>query len=740
MNESFDRTPRQADELDELEHAAQRVQQKARAELGITGEEREAEPFRKVLKEEGVSAYPLFALAVLSFVNIFFFYAFGVLTPDISRSLGLGVGAFAAINALDTLAISFSPLPMAWLTQRKARRALLSIVTAIAWSLLTLYAGFVVGLVGLLFVVVLDGISTGSAVALHRPLLLDSYPARVRMRVLSAYSASDVGLALVLAPLFVAALTGIFNLTWRGVFVVLGVVSLLGTLIAARLRDPGFGRFDTERVRKTVRETHDDGAASTDERHDVQLRFFEIFRRLLLIPTVRRLAIGVMVLGIFQIPYQTFVAFYLDQRWGLDATQRGLFSALVAFVGMVSLAVFAKRGEKMFGDDPARVLRLAGILLSLTVVAITSAALMPAFPLVIAMFALGNAFNIVLFPALYGVLLSIVDARWRAHLSAVLGIFTSAGGLFGAFFLGGIEQEFGITGAMVSLIIPGVLGSLIVGSARHFVGGDIDRLIGQVVEEEEIARIHSTGGRLPMLACRGIDFSYGTLQVLFDIDFTVDEGEMVALLGVNGAGKSTLLKVVSGIGLPSKGTVRFQGQDVTYLDAERRLRLGITQVPGGRAVFPPLSVVENMRVYGYALGRSGESVDEAIDRCFAAFPQLAARRNQPANTLSGGEQQMLGLCKALILRPRLLLIDELSLGLAPIVVGQLLDMVKEINSEGTAVVLVEQSVNIALSVARHAYFMERGEIRFDGPADELLQRGDLLRAVFLEGARRAEAP
>src|SRR5207237_10024181 len=127
--------------------------------------------------------------------------------------------------------------------------------------------------------------------------------------------------------------------------------------------------------------------------------------------------------------------------------------------------------------------------------------------------------------------------------------------------------------------------------------------------------------------------SYGRRQVLFDVDFTGADGEMVPLLGVNGAGKSTLLKVISGIGLPTKGSVRFRGQDVTYLDAERRLRLGITQVPGGRAVFPPLSVVDNLRVYGYALQRNGETIDDAIERCSQTFPRLAERRNQLASTL-----------------------------------------------------------------------------------------------------------
>src|SRR5205085_5286506 len=133
----------------------------------------------------------------------------------------------------------------------------------------------------------------------------------------------------------------------------------------------------------------------------------------------------------------------------------------------------------------------------------------------------------------------------------------------------------------------------------RFVNADIDRMIDQVVEEEEIRRIHSGGGRLPMLSCRSVDFSYGKVQVLFGVDFTVDDGEMVALLGVNGAGKSTLMKVVSGIGLPTRGSVRYRGQEITYLDAERRLRLGVTQVPGGRAVFGPMTVVENLRSYGY---------------------------------------------------------------------------------------------------------------------------------------------
>ena len=151
-----------------------------------------------------------------------------------------------------------------------------------------------------------------------------------------------------------------------------------------------------------------------------------------------------------------------------------------------------------------------------------------------------------------------------------------------------------------------------------------------------------------------------------------------------------------------------------------------------------MTVVENLRSYGYTLAGERGAVDKAIESSFEAFPRLYERRNSLASTLSGGEQQMLGLSKGLMLRPRLLLIDELSLGLAPVIVGQLLDMVRRINADGTAVVLVEQSVNIALNLVEHAYFMEKGEMRFDGRADELLARDDLLRAVFLQGAGAAK--
>jgi ABC-type branched-subunit amino acid transport system ATPase component len=317
-----------------------------------------------------------------------------------------------------------------------------------------------------------------------------------------------------------------------------------------------------------------------------------------------------------------------------------------------------------------------------------------------------------------------------------LGLAIVQGGLTGNFLMQAFATRYGLRWAffVIALAILGS-GRAAARSART-VEADLDETVGALIEDHELRTRVSQGQHLPLLGVRHVDFSYGPVQVLFDVNFTVDDGEMVALLGTNGAGKSTLLRLISGISLPSRGSVHFRGSDITHVGPDSRVRLGISQVPGGRAVFGPMTVVDNLRVFGYTHGRDRRAVEAGIEASFAAFPSLAARADNLASTLSGGEQQMLGIAKAFVVRPRVLLIDELSLGLAPIVVGELLDTVREINAEGTAVVVVEQSVNIALALVDHAYFMEKGEIRFDGQADELASRPDLLRSVFLEGAAR----
>jgi ABC-type branched-subunit amino acid transport system ATPase component len=245
-----------------------------------------------------------------------------------------------------------------------------------------------------------------------------------------------------------------------------------------------------------------------------------------------------------------------------------------------------------------------------------------------------------------------------------------------------------------------------------------------------------TGSQEPgtLLSCRGIDMAYGPVQILFGVDFDVAKDEVVALLGTNGAGKSTLLKGICGLVKPKKGTVRFKGEDVTKLAADVTTKRGISLMPGGKGVFPTLTVAENLRLSTWLIRDDPERIELAREEVFELFPILAERHNQMAGNLSGGEQQMLALGSALMTRPELLMIDELSLGLAPTIVAQLLDVVREVHRRGSTIVIVEQSVNVALNLAERAVFMEKGEVRFEGPAADLLERPDILRSVFIAGA------
>lgn len=235
-----------------------------------------------------------------------------------------------------------------------------------------------------------------------------------------------------------------------------------------------------------------------------------------------------------------------------------------------------------------------------------------------------------------------------------------------------------------------------------------------------------------LLEVQGLDVAYGRVTVLHDVDFAVDSGEVVALLGTNGSGKSTLLKTLSGILRPRAGSLVFDGDDLTRMRPAEIVSRGVVQMPGGRATFPGLTVRENLTVGGVTVERSDR--DARVDEVLEQFPWLAGRAEQLAGSLSGGQQQMLALARALMTRPRVLMIDELSLGLAPSVVSELLGAVAALREREVAVVIVDQHVNLALECSDRAYFLERGRVQFSGPATELRGRRDLLRAVFFAGA------
>jgi branched-chain amino acid transport system ATP-binding protein len=233
-----------------------------------------------------------------------------------------------------------------------------------------------------------------------------------------------------------------------------------------------------------------------------------------------------------------------------------------------------------------------------------------------------------------------------------------------------------------------------------------------------------------LLEIEDVHVHYGKVAALKGVTLAVDEGEVVALIGANGAGKTTTLKTVSGVRPVTSGHIRFSGRELTGVAAHERVRLGISQAPEGRRIFPGMTVLENLEMGAYNRKGGMGTLGPDLERVFGLFPQLAERRKQSGGTLSGGEQQMLAIGRALMARPRLLLLDEPSMGLAPRLVTQIFEIVSEINSQGTTVLLVEQNAVQALQRATRAYVMETGRVVKSAPARDLLDDAEV-RAAYL---------
>ena len=232
-----------------------------------------------------------------------------------------------------------------------------------------------------------------------------------------------------------------------------------------------------------------------------------------------------------------------------------------------------------------------------------------------------------------------------------------------------------------------------------------------------------------MLELKNVSTFYGNIQALWNVNLTIDKGEIVTLVGANGAGKSTTLMSICGAVPIASGEILFEGQPIHKLKTDRIVRLGISQVPEGRLIFPDLSVLNNLELGAY-LRNDSAGIREDLDYVFQLFPILATRKQQPGGTLSGGEQQMLAISRALMARPKLLLLDEPSLGLAPIIIRQIFSIIRKVNDEGTTVFLVEQNANQALKVADRGYVMETGRITLHDKGEKLLANEDIRRAYL----------
>ena len=234
---------------------------------------------------------------------------------------------------------------------------------------------------------------------------------------------------------------------------------------------------------------------------------------------------------------------------------------------------------------------------------------------------------------------------------------------------------------------------------------------------------------MAMLEVKDLEVYYGMIQAIKGISFEVNEGEVIALIGANGAGKTTILHTISGLIAPKKGSITFEGQEITKIPAHKIVENGLAQVPEGRRVFPSLSVLQNLKLGAYTR-KDKDEIRETLEMVYSRFPRLEERKNQPAGTLSGGEQQMLAMGRALISHPKLLMLDEPSMGLAPILVEQIFKIIQTLHEAGTTILLVEQNAQAALSIADRGYVLETGKIVTSGTGTELLASPEIKKAYL----------
>jgi ABC-type branched-subunit amino acid transport system ATPase component/predicted MFS family arabinose efflux permease len=640
--------------------------------------------------------------------------ALGVLLPSIRAEFGVSLTFFTAVGSLVGVVAIGLQLPFGYLADRVERVRLLRLGTLLTAGSVAAQ-GAVPSVTTLVGARVVTGVGQGITTPASFPLMTDWFRPTSRTRVFGIYLAA-AQLGLVVGPITAGLLGDAFG--WRAALLFLGGLATLVACLTFLLREPARGAFE----RPDAVERPDPPAPG----------FAESYRAAASIATLRRLWYATPLLsarGIFSL---LVLPVFLFDIYGLSITQLGIVQTINGVLGLVALLLAGVIGDRLLTSRPGRYMAFMGLIAAMQAGVIAFISFRPPVLLAIAAVQVVVVLEAALTPAFYALIATVVPSRIRG-----LGIATQTPwqliGVIGAPFLIVLVEGIGLQRGILLFVPLLLLAGLILGTGASGVERDI-RAARAADAAEDALRQARERGTTPLLVCRDVQVAYGGVQVLFGVDLDVQEGEVVALVGTNGAGKSTLLRALAGTSEPSGGAVFFDDRDTTHLPPHSIAALGIVSMPGGAAVFPALSVAENLRAAAWTLRDDPQTVEQRTQEVLELFPVLRQRLDSPAGELSGGEQQMVGLSQALLMAPRLLLVDELSLGLAPSIVEQLLGVLRELNARGTTIVMVEQSLNVALTIADRAVFMEKGEIRFDGPTEELLARPDLVRSVFMGGA------
>jgi ABC-type branched-subunit amino acid transport system ATPase component/MFS family permease len=671
----------------------------------------------------GESAYPLVILFGLNAVDELDRTAFGILLPNIRKEFGIDLKTALGLVALSSIAALVLQVPIAQYADR-SKRIPLAITGAVVWALFSGMTGLATGII--ILTIARSGSSVGKAVVdpTHNSLLADYFPLETRSRVFSAHRAANAVGAFV-GPLSAGLLAYAFG--WRTPFFVFMVPTIIFCVLALRMREPIRGRW--ERAATGASEE----VVNTEE---IPASFAESWRTVQKVASLRRIWWSLPFLAVALVGFVTLASVLYEREFKLDERARGFAAAIAEPFQLVGIVLGSRFVTRRYINDMAGLIRfLATVALSTSVVFVAFA-LSPNIVVAVAMNCLISASLATLGPGILVAFSLAIPARARATGFSAASLWVIPG-LVILPFIGWVADKWNVRIGMLVMVPLFIIGSLILRSVSGVINEDIAQ-VWQATAARSEALYQRRHGEADLLLVRNVDAGYAGRQVLFGINIDVKEGEIVALLGTNGAGKSTLLKAISGIVEADHGAVVLDGRDITHAPPNEIAVLGISQMPGGAGVFGSLTIRENLQLAGWTKRRDPEQVAESTEAVLEMFPILRARLATAAADLSGGQQQMLALAMAFIARPRVLLIDELSLGLAPVIVGQMLPIVERLAADGVAIIMVEQSVNVALTVAQRAYFLERGTVRFSGPTAELLQRPDLLRSVFLSHASVGE--
>jgi len=687
---------------------------------GVGGE---AMPLRQGLKIGGTAM--ILALLLVNVIETFDQVAVQVLAPDIQKSLDVSKTSLQGITSIGGVVLVVATLPFAWLADRYARTKILSVATGI-WAFAILCTSLVTQWWGMGFARAGAGFGASARIPISPSLIADKYPIGVRTRMF-AFENLGRPLGLVVGPFIVGAVAAQASGAdgWRWAMVAIAIPAAFVAVFLLFLREPTRGANEQEAVLGKVLDADD----------EPPVRLSSVAARLKKVRTFRYLTLGIGMLGFALVSVPVRLSFLFDETYNFGAYKRGWVLSLTYIPALLVIPIAGRYGDRLFRRDPRWAVRLFGWLVVGYGVFITVGTQFHAVEPLILFVAIANACQLAAFTQIGPTISAVVPYRMRAQAFALIGFYIFLlGGFFGGLMVAAVADAYGERTAILTVVpFAALLGGFLVMRGAKYMKRDISLVVEELLDEqEEQRRIAANPDDVPVLQVHNLDTSYGPVQILFDVNVEVRRGEVLALLGTNGAGKSTLLKTISGLVIPDRGVVRMNGRTITLTDPEIRVAMGMIQVPGGECIFPGQTVAENLEVWSWLI----EDPTKRKDRVAVAldtFPALKDRMKSRAGSLSGGQQQMLAVCKAVMLEPELLLIDELSLGLAPLVVQELLEVVEGLRATGVTMVIVEQSVNVALAIADRAVFMERGRVRFEGPANELLERDDLLRAVFLSG-------